>query len=57
MMTDPNNSNELSSAPQKKAYSAMKVSKLGSLSELTQGFMFMGYADAQFGFMFMTNPS
>ncbi len=54
MMTDPNNSHDLSSAPQKKSYSAMKVSKLGSLSDLTQGFMFMGYSDAAFGFM--NNP-
>ncbi len=46
MMNESNNLPDLSSNPKKKSYSAMKVSRLGSLSDLTQRRNVGAYTDA-----------
>jgi hypothetical protein len=46
MMNESNNLPDLPSNSQKKSYSAMKVSRLGSLSDLTQRRDVGAYTDA-----------
>jgi len=46
MINESNNLPDLSSNSKKKSYSAMKVSRLGSLTDLTQRMDSGAYADA-----------
>jgi hypothetical protein len=54
MTNDQNELHNLSSAPHKKSYSPMKVSRLGGLTELTQAMTSGPFGDASFMLMTMS---